>query len=65
MLFKVNEEHGNQGMEKQKKWKEKGQKKQDVEDTEEESMWVEKPPPEVIKDLVMPVSTKAEDVKSG
>ena len=63
--FEVDEEHGNQGTEKQKKRKEKRQKKQDAQDAEEESMWVEKPPPEVVKDLVIPVSTKAEDVDSG
>ena len=65
MLFKVNEEHGDQGTEKQKKQKETQQKKQDTEDVKEESMWVEKPPPKVVKDLVMLVSTKAEDVESG
>ena len=28
-------------------------------------MWVEKPPPKVVKDLIMPVLTKADDVESG
>ena len=65
MLFEVDKEHGNQGMENQNKWKEKQQKNQDTEDAEEESMWAEKPPPEVVKDLIMPVSTKAEDLESG
>jgi len=62
--FDVDDEGGDlpkeKGRDKKERRKEKRQKKDKEQGQDEEGMWVEKSPPEIVKDLVIPVSTEVD-----